>query len=83
MTRCVFALQTGATEQHVPRRISKKTTLSEHPVAVITTQEAVDEYREKTMRAANVENTTLNWVSISSAEALDMTHCDFTKATWC
>ena len=29
------------------------------------------------MRIANVENNTLNWVSISSAGALDMTHCDF------
>ena len=28
------------------------------------------------MRIANVENNTLNWVSISSAGALDMTHCD-------
>ena len=26
---------------------------------------------------ANAENNTLNWVSISSAGALDMTHCDF------
>ena len=29
------------------------------------------------MRIANVENNTQNWVSISSGEALDMTHCDF------
>ena len=29
------------------------------------------------MRIANVENSALNWVSISSAGALDMTHCDF------
>ena len=29
------------------------------------------------MRIANVENKTLNWVSISSARALDMTHCNF------
>ena len=29
------------------------------------------------MRIANVENNTLNSVSISSAGALDMTHCDF------
>ena len=47
--------QQSITEQHVPRRISKKTTLSEHPVAV-TTQEALDGYREKTMRVAIVEN---------------------------
>ena len=29
------------------------------------------------MRIANVENNTLNWVLVSSAAALDMTHCDF------
>ena len=29
------------------------------------------------MRVGNVENNALNWVSISSAGALDMTHCDF------
>ena len=29
------------------------------------------------MRIANVENSALNWVSISSAGALDLTHCDF------
>ena len=29
------------------------------------------------MRIANVENNTLNRVSISSAGALDRTHCDF------
>ena len=50
--------------------------MSEHPVAV-TTQEAVDGCREKTMRVANVQNNTLDLVSISSAGALDMTHCDF------
>ena len=66
--------QTGVTEQHVPRIISQKMTLSEHPLAV-TTQEALDGYREKTMRVANVENNA--WVSVSSAGALDMTHCDF------
>ena len=43
----------------------------------VTTQEALDGSREKTMRIANVENSALNWVSISSAGALDMTHCDF------
>ena len=68
--------QTSVTERDVPRRISVNTTLSEHPVAV-TTQEALDGYREKTMRVANVENNTLNWVSISRPGALDMTHCDF------
>ena len=68
--------QTSVTEQPSPRRISGKTTLSEHPVAV-TTQVALDGYREKTMRVASVENKALNWVSILSAGALDMTHCDF------
>ena len=29
------------------------------------------------MRIASVENNTLNWVSITSAGALDMIHCDF------
>ena len=29
------------------------------------------------MIVANVENNTLNWMSISSARALDMTDCDF------
>ena len=62
------------TEQQVPRRISGKTTPSEHAVA-FATREALDRYREKAMRIAKVENNTLNWVSISSAGALDMTHC--------
>ena len=68
--------QTSTTEQDVPGRTSEKTTPQEHAVAV-TTQEALDGYSEKTMRIANAENNTLNWVSISSAGALDMTHCDF------
>ena len=67
--------QPSTTEQHVPRRISGKTTPQDRAVAVAT-QEALDGYREKTMRIANVENDTLNWVSISSAGALDMTRCD-------
>ena len=50
-------------------------TSSEHPVAVAT-QEALDGYHEKTMRISNVEKNTLNWVSISSGGAFDMTHCD-------
>ena len=29
------------------------------------------------MRIANVENSALNWVSMSSAGALDVTRCDF------
>ena len=56
--------QSSTTEQHVPRRVLKKTAPQ-------------DGYREKAMRIANVENNTLNWVSISSAGALDMTDCDF------
>ena len=43
----------------------------------VTTQEALDGSREKTMRITNVENSALNRVSISSAGALDKTHCDF------
>ena len=42
-------------EQHIPREILRKTTPHEHAVAV-TTQEALDGSREKTMRIANVEN---------------------------
>ena len=67
--------QSGTAEQHVPRRISGKTTPQEQAVTV-TTQEALDGNREKTVRIANVENHTLNWVSVSSAGALDKTHCD-------
>ena len=70
--------QSSSTEQHVPRRLFGKTTPQGHSVAV-TTQEALDGSREKTMRIANVENHTLNWVSISSGEALDMTHRDFSR----
>ena len=68
--------QSSTTEHHVPRRIVAKTAPQERAVAV-TTQEALDGSREKTMRIANVENNALNWVSISSTGALDMTHCDF------
>ena len=53
-------VRTSTTEQHVPRRISGKTRPSEHTVAV-TTQEAPNGHREKTMRIASVENITLNW----------------------
>ena len=53
-----------------------KTTPREQAVAV-TTPEALDGPREKTIRIANVENSALNWVSISSAGAVDMTHRDF------
>ena len=67
--------RTSITEQHVPRRISGKC-CRDHPVAVIT-EGALDGYRVKTMRIAIFENNTLNWVSISSAGALDMTQCDF------
>ena len=68
--------QSSTTEQHIPRRISGKTTPQEHAVAV-TTQKALDGYREIAMRIVNVENSTLNWVSISSAGALGMTQCNF------
>ena len=64
--------QSIATEQHVPIRILRKTTPQDHAVAV-TTQEASDGSREKTMSVANIENNSLNWVS----GALDMTNCDF------
>ena len=64
------------TRRHVPRRIFGKTTAQERTVALIA-QEALDGSREKTMRIASIENSTLNSVSISSAGALDMTHCDF------
>ena len=47
-----------------------------HAVAV-TTQAASDGSRENTMRVANIENNSLNWVSISSAGAVDITNCDF------
>ena len=57
------------------RQFSEKTTPSEHTVTV-TTQEALEGHREKTMRIASVENSTSDWVSISSAAVLDVTHCD-------
>ena len=53
--REVRSEQRSTTQQHVPRRIQEKTTSSEHAVAV-TTQEALDGYRERTMRIANVKN---------------------------
>ena len=55
--------KSSTTEQHITRRVFGKTTPQECAVAV-TTQEALDGSREKTMRIANVENITLNWVSI-------------------
>ena len=70
--------QSTVTRQHVPRRMSGKTTPQGHAVAV-TTQEPLDGSREKTMRVANIENNSLNWVSTSSAGALDMTNCDFSE----
>ena len=70
--------QSTVTSQHVPRKMSGKTTPQGHSVAV-TTQEASDRFREKTMRVANIENNSLNSVSISSAGALDMTNCDFSE----
>ena len=62
-------------EDENPRRILGKTTPREQAVAV-TTQEALDGSREKTMTIAKVQNSALNWVSISSAGAFDITHCD-------
>ena len=67
---------TSIIEQHVARRISGENDAFRTRVAV-TTHEAMDGYREKTMKIANVENNTLNWVSSSSARAPDMTNCDF------
>ena len=66
--------QSIVASQHVPRRMSGKTTPQSHAVAV-TTQEASDVFREKAMRVANIENNPLNWVSISLAGALDMKNC--------
>ena len=51
-------------------------TTPQGPAVAVTTQEALDGSREKTMMIANVENSALNWVSISSGGALDMTHCN-------
>ena len=31
------------------------------------------------MRVANIENNSLNWVTIPSAGAVDMTNCDFSE----
>ena len=74
--RKVRVEQSSTTEQHVPGKLFGKTTPQGHAVAV-TTQEALDGSREKTMRIANVENNALNGGSVSSGGALDMTHCDF------
>ena len=68
--------QSSTTERHGPRRMYGRTAPKEREVAV-TTQEALQRYPDKAMRIANVENNTFNWVSISPAGALDMTHCDF------
>ena len=54
------------------RRITGKTTPPEHADAV-TTREALDGHREKTMRVASVENNTLSWVSRPPARLLDVT----------
>ena len=70
--------QSTASGQHVPWKMSGKTTPQGHAVDV-TTQEASNGSREKAMRVANIENNSLNWVSISSAEALDTTTCDFSE----
>ena len=68
--------QSTVTSLLVPRRMSGKTSPQAHAVAV-TTQEASDGSREN-FRVANIENS-LGWVSISSAGALAMTHCDFSE----
>ena len=49
-------VEQSSTTEHL-----EKTTPQERAVAV-TTQEALDGYREKTVRIANVENNALNWV---------------------
>ena len=67
--------QSSAAERHVSRRIFGETTAQERPVAV-TTREALDRSRKTTLRITSVENSALNWVSMSLAGALDMTHCD-------
>ena len=59
-------------------KMSGKTTPQGHAVAV-TTQEASDGSRGKAMRVSNTEHNSWNWVSISSAGALDMTNCDFSE----
>ena len=46
--------QSGTTEQHVWRRLFGKTT-HQGPAVAVTTQQALDGSREKTMRIANVE----------------------------
>ena len=53
---------------------------TEHAVAV-TTQEALDGNRETMRRIASIENITLNWVSSSTREVLDMTISDFSVRT--
>ena len=56
----------STTEQHIPRRVFGKTASQERAVAV-TTQEALDGSREKTMRIANVENNALNCVRFATS----------------
>ena len=78
--RKVRQAQTSVTEQLVPKRISaEKRRCRSTELRFVNTQESLDGYREKSMRIANVENDTLNWVSISSAGALGMTHCDVSE----
>ena len=72
--------QMSNAEQHVQRRITRKTTPSQHTVAV-TTLEALDGHREKTMLIASGENDTSNWVRSSSAGVLDVTQCDFSTGS--
>ena len=57
-------------------------TPSEHSGAV-TTQQAVDAYREQTRKIAIVENNTWNWVSVSRAGSLEVAHGDFSAMSVC
>ena len=70
--------QSAVTGLHVPRWMSRKTT-PQGPCGCCHHARGIGRSREKTMRVANIENNSLNWVSISSAGALDMTNCDFTE----
>ena len=72
------ASSSGDIGDGVVMRISEKPTPSEHAVAV-TTQEALDGCWTDTVSEKN----TFNWVSISAAGTLDVTHCDFSvRSAW-
>ena len=70
--------QSAVTGLHVPRWMSRKTT-PQGPCGCCHHARGIGRSREKTMRVANIENNSLNWVSISQAGALDMTNCDFSE----